>query len=79
MGIHTDWPFLQVKALVELVTSLMCITPSRSVASGGGGKDHVQEMIQEMVDAGVRRALLDVLRGLDFNHPQVCLPAGPLY
>lgn len=61
----------QVKALVELVTSLMCITPSKSVAAMPGSKDHVQEMIREMVDAGVRRALLDVLRGLDFNHPQV--------
>ncbi len=51
--------------------SLMCITPSKAAPASTSGRDHVQEMIKEMVDAGVRKALLDVLRGLDFNHPQV--------
>ena len=62
---------MQIKALVELVMSLMCITPNKAAPASTGGRDHVQEMIKEMVDAGVRKALLDVLRGLDFNHPQV--------
>ena len=56
---------------MELVTSLMCITPSKAALANPGSKDNMQEMIKEMVEAGVRKALLDVLRGLDFNHPQV--------
>ena len=58
---------------MELVTSLMCIEPSKRVTNASGTMDREQELIKEMVDAGVRKALLDVLRNLDFNHPQVRL------
>lgn len=63
---------MQVKALVELITSLMCIMPSTSrPRSTVATANHFQEMMRAMVDAGVRKALLQVLRGLDTNHPKV--------
>lgn len=58
---------MQIKALVELITSLMCIAPSRGA---GASFSHFQEMMRAMLDAGVLKALLQVLRGLDVNHPK---------
>jgi len=63
----------QVKALVELVTSLMCTSrPSGGRQAPTPLPSNFHEMMRNMVDAGVRRALLQVLRGLDLNHPKVC-------
>ena len=61
---------VQVKALVELITSLMCITPSSSGPRSPAASANDQEMMRAMVEAGVRKALLQVLRGLDTDHPK---------
>jgi len=62
---------LQVKALVELVTSLMCTSRPSSGRQAPTLPSNFQDMMRDMVDAGVRKALLQVLRGLDVNHPKV--------
>ena len=60
---------------MELITSLMCINPGNTAPRAGGPNtaSHFQEMMRAMVDAGVRKALLEVLKGLDVNHPKVRL------
>ena len=64
-----------MKALVELLTSLMCTSrPSGGRQPPTPLPSNFHEMMRSMVDAGVRRALLQVLRGLDLNHPKVCTP-----
>jgi hypothetical protein len=64
----------QVKALVELVTSLMCTSRPSSGRQAPTVPSNFQEMMRDMVDAGVRKALLQVLRGLDVNHPKAPSP-----
>ena len=60
---------------MELLTSLMCTSrPSGGRQPPTPLPSNFHEMMRSMVDAGVRRALLQVLRGLDLNHPKVRIP-----
>jgi hypothetical protein len=63
----------QVKAFVELVGSLLSASGGKAGAGGSGQAGLSGEMMRAMRWAGVIPVLINALRLLDLDHPNVCL------